>query len=121
MKKLAVLFAGFALLISVSTVLAGNGAVQGEAGDLSYPGLGIIRYLGNKPGYHFWFTPKENIGPYVAGHSYHNVYKLEVGDTSEWCGPVNIPNRAPYNLVGHTGKTAYYKIWDKTTDTLVCP
>ncbi len=121
MKKLTILIVGTLLLLSATTVLAANGAVKGEAMDPSYPGLGMIRYLGNKPGYDFWFTPTQNIGPYVAGHSYHNVYKLEVGDPSEWCGPVNIPNREPYNLVGHTGATAYYKIWDKTTDTLVCP
>jgi hypothetical protein len=110
-----------ALVAIAPSVLAGGGATQGSDYDPNYPGLGEIRYLGNRPGYHFWFTPTENIGPYMAGHSYHNVYKLSVGDPDEWCGPVNIPNRPPYNRVGHTGKTAYYKIFDTTTDTQVCP
>jgi hypothetical protein len=97
-----------------------NGAIHGSDYDPSYPGLGEIEYLFNKPGYHFWFTPTENIGPYTAGHSYHNVYKYDVKDASDWCGPVNIPPRPPYNAGGTDGGTAYYKIWDVTAETWVC-
>ena len=123
MKKklfISMLFSAILLVLVVSSVFAG-GTFRGEASDPSYPQLGPIKYLGNPAGYHFWFTANDDLGRYLAGHSYHNVYKIEVGDTSEWCGPVNVPNRPPYNQVGFTGEYAYYKIWDVTTDTLVCP
>lgn len=97
-----------------------TGTVQGSAEDPDNPGLGVIDYLFNNSGYHFWFTPTEDIGPYTAGHSYHNVYKYDLADPSDWCGPVNIPDRLPYNAGGTAGDTAYYKIWDVTAEIWVC-
>ena len=107
--------------IPAVAVAGGNGAYKGEAADPDYPQLGTIKYLANKPGYHFWFTVNADLGPYVAGHSYHNVYKFEVGDPGEWADPVTIPDREPYNLVGPVGAQVYYKIFDTTTDTQVMP
>ena len=126
MKKklfISMLFSAILLVLVVSSVFAG-GTYRGVADDPNVSALGPIKYLGNPAGYHFWFTPSADLGRYEAGHSYHNVYKLKVSDPSEWCGPNTVggnPKRAPYNQVGHTGKTVYYKIWDTTTDTLVCP
>ena len=122
MKKkisISILISAILLVMVASTVFAG-GNFRGEDVDSEAPALGVIKYLGNPAGYHFWFTANADLGPYLAGHSYHNVYKIKEGDKSEWCGPVNIPDRPPYNEVGHTG-SAFYKIWDTTTDTLVCP
>lgn len=99
---------------------AGNGTIKGSDTDPGAPWLGEIDYLFNKAGYHFWFTPTSSGGYYTAGHSYHNVYKYDVGDTTDWCGPVNIPNRPPYNAADTDGGTAYFKIWDVTTETWVC-
>ena len=116
------------MLVCVIPVVADSGkskgAFRGEAMDSKYPQLGTIKYLSNKAGYHFWFTVSADLGPYVAGHSYHNVYKLEVDDPSEWAGPIAVggnPPRPPYNQVGHEGKSVYYKIFDTTTDTQVVP
>ena len=102
----------------------GKGASRGEAMDDLNPELGLIKWLSTPAGYHFWFTPTANLGPYVAGHSYHNVYQLTVDDPSEWAGPISVggnPPRPPYNQVGHAGKSVYYKIFDTTTDTQVVP
>ena len=123
MKKLIVLtlVGGVFLLMSATTVLAKNEVFKGGAEDPYHPELGSIRYVGTKTGYHFWFTPTEDIYLYTANHSYHNIYKIEVENPSEWCGKAYIPNRTPYNLVGHTGKTTYFKVWDVTTGTSVCP
>ncbi|MFC2162298.1 hypothetical protein ACFLRF_01335 [Candidatus Altiarchaeota archaeon] len=121
MKK-TIFFGTILVLMALTTLsVAKNGAVKGVAADPNYPQLGDITYLANKPGYHFWFTMEADLGRYEAGHSYHNVYKFDVKDTSEWCGPVTIPNRAPYNLVGPVGASVYYKIWDVTEDVMVCP
>jgi hypothetical protein len=112
---------GLLLAVSVPAMAgSGNGAIRGSAADANAPALGEIDYLFNNSGYQFWFTAESDLGPYTAGHSYHNVYKYDVGDTSDWCGPVNIPNRLPYNAADTDGGTAYYKIWDKTTETWVC-
>ena len=130
MKK--VFFIGLAialLLVMVMPMVAaaggnGNGAFRGEAEDALYPELGVIKYLSNKAGYHFWFTVSADLGVYEAGHSYHNVYKVKVDDPSEWAGPIPVggnPPRAPYNEVGHEGEMVYYKIIDTTTDTQIVP
>jgi len=122
MKKklfIGMLFSAILLVMVVTSVFAG-GTVRGEDYDQGALSLGEIKYLGNPTGYHFWFTPTANISVYEEGHSYHNVYKFKAGDPSEWC-QATIPNRAPYNLVGAPGTLVYYKIWDTTTDTLVCP
>jgi len=128
-KIFSILFA-LVLVVSLGLVMAtpvaadGNGAYRGEAADSLYPALGVIKYLSNPSGYHFWFTVSANLGPYQAGHSYHNVYKVKVDDPSEWAGPIAVggnPPRAPYNQVGHTGEWVYYKIFDTTTDTQVVP
>jgi hypothetical protein len=121
-KKLVIsmLFSAVLLVLVVTSVFAG-GTSRGIAEDPNVPALGPVKYLGNPAGYHFWFTVSADLSYYEAGHSYHNVYKLRVGDPSEWCGTTKVPNREPYNLVGHTGKIVYYKVWDTTTDTLVCP
>ncbi len=127
MKKriLIALVLVLALAATASVVWAGGGgAYRGEAEDPLYPQLGMISYLATPAGYHFWFTVTANLGPYTAGHSYHNVYQVTVGDPSEWCGPIPVggnPNRAPYNLVGHAGESVYYKIFDTTTETQICP
>jgi hypothetical protein len=94
---------------------------RGTAPDVNAPALGDIDYLFNPAGFHFWFTPTADLGPYVAGHSYHNVYKYSVDDPSEWCVVPVLPDREPYNLGGTAGEMVYYKIWDTTTDTLVMP
>lgn len=117
-------------LAAIAPAAAGNGnapghaaseaTVRGAAGDPQVPNLGQIDYLFNKSGYHFWFTATGNVGSYVAGDSYHNVYKYSVEDPENWCGPVNIPNRAPYNAGGTAGQSAYYKIWNVTTESWVC-
>jgi hypothetical protein len=114
------------VVILVSLLISGTAlakAYRGSAEDPLYPEFGSMEYLSNPAGYHFWFTMSGDHAPYEAGHSYHNVYKLKVDDPSEWCGTVTVgsSNRHPYDLVGHQGETAYYKIWDTTTDTLVCP
>jgi hypothetical protein len=127
MKKIIIIGLITVLVIAAIPAVAvagGNGAYRGEAADPLYPELGTIQYLSNKAGYHFWFTVSADLGPYTAGHSYHNVYKVNVNDPSEWAGPLTVggsPQRAPYDLVGHTGETAYYKIFDTTTDTQVMP
>ncbi|MFC1625240.1 hypothetical protein ACFL15_02615 [Patescibacteria group bacterium] len=125
MKKLALFIAVIAVFLSASSVLAksDNAAFRGEAEDPKYPQLGVISYLSNNSGYHFWFTVTDDLGLYTAGHSYHNIYKVDLNDTTGWCGPNTVggnPERAPYNLVGHTGETVWYKIYDVTTDTYVC-
>ena len=130
MKKrvLIALVVVLALAASASLVWAGGpggrGAYRGEAADPNYPDLGTIKYLATPAGYHFWFTVSANLGPYEAGHSYHNVYQVTVDEPWEWCGPIPVggsPERAPYNLVGHEGESVYYKIFDTSTDTQICP
>jgi hypothetical protein len=118
MKKLVflatlIVFFLFAGMVSAKTN-------QGSALDPKALWAGEIKYLFNPSGYHFWFTPLESGGPYTEGHSYHNVYKYELENTANWCGPVNIPNRAPYNIGGTAGGTAYYKIYDITMDMYAC-
>lgn len=124
MKVLNTLFMGLVMLIlavSVTQAKSDNAALRGKAFDPNNTWLGEVTYLFNKPGYHFWFTPTANGGPYTAGHSYHNVYKYEVENPGEWCGPTTIPDRLPYNAGATAGETAYYKIWDITDNKVVCP
>jgi hypothetical protein len=128
MKKrvfIAALVLVLLMVLVVGTVSAGGGgAYRGEAEDPVYPQLGMIKYLATPAGYHFWFTVNANVSVYVADHSYHNVYQVRVGDPSEWCGPIPVggsPPRPPYNQVGHEGESVYYKIFDITTDTQICP
>lgn len=109
------------MLLLVGTASAGGGgAYRGEAEDPLYPQLGMISYLATPAGYHFWFTVTDDLGRYEAGHSYHNVYQATVDDAGEWCR-CYVPNRPPYNEVGFTGQYMYYKIFDTTTDTQICP
>ena len=118
-----------ALLIAIPVMAGGNGngAFRGEAADPDWPSLGEIEYLSNKSGYHFWFTVDGTAGAipgiYEDGHSYHNVYKTILKDTSDWAGPITVGSggRPPYTSVGHQGEQAYYKIFDTTTDTQVLP
>jgi hypothetical protein len=127
MRKVILVALGLALLmvLLVATVSAGGGgAYRGEATDPLYQQLGTIKYLATPAGYHFWFTPSADVAWYEAGHSYHNVYQVRVDDPTEWCGPIPVggsPPREPYNLVGHEGESVYYKIFDTTTDTQICP
>jgi len=118
------------VLTLTTPVLAGDkgkGAYRGEAADPLYWQLGTIKYLSNPSGYHFWFTAVGNLGIYEKGHSYHNVYKLadKVDDPGEWAGPGKVPEagtgRPPYNLVGHEGKSVYWRIYDTTTGTQIVP
>ena len=59
-------------------------------------------------------------GPYDAGDSYHNIYKYKLKNTSDWCGPVLVADRLPYNAGGTAGQMAYYKIWNVTDGVWVC-
>ena len=104
MKKL-MLSLFFVVLFAVFAVPAFAKTERGEATDPNATWLGIIKYLGNSAGYHFWFTPTETHGNYTAGHTYHNIYKFELEDASDWCpSQATVPNRAPYNLVASPGK-----------------
>ncbi len=128
MKKIlfSVLLVLVLVLVMVSPVMAappeGKGASRGEAVDPNYSELGMIKYLGNPAGYHFWFTMSADLAHYEMGHSYHNVYQLTVDDPDEWSGVAIIPDREPYNLVGHpVGTQVYYKIFDTATGTQIYP
>ena len=124
MKKLITMFLIFALtLFVVKGVSAGN--VKGETEDPYYKQqLGLIKYLGTPSGYHFWFTLTASIpynSNYDVGHTYHNIYKFNVKDTSYWCPrQTTVPDRKPYNIVAEPGTKAWYKIYDLTTGTYVC-
>ncbi len=107
------------LLLTVSSPVQAK-TVSGEANDPNALWLGTIKYLGNPAGYHFWFTPTETRAWYTIGHTYHNVYKFDLKDTTEWCGPATVPDREPYNLVATPGTQVYYKIYDVTMDAYVC-
>ena len=108
------------LLLTVSSPVQAK-TFSGEAKDPNALWLGTIKYLGNPAGYHFWFTPIETRGRYIEGHTYHNVYKFDLKDTTEWCGSSTIvPDREPYNLVATPGIEVYYKIYDVTMDAYVC-
>ena len=121
MKKLP-LVAVVALMLALAFAApAAAKTLRGSAQDANAPTLGDIEYLFNPAGFHFWFTPVDNLGPYTAGHSYHNVYKYTVDDPAEWCTVPSLPDREPYNIGGTDGEMVYYKIWDTTTDTLVRP
>jgi len=124
MKKIAILCLVallFTVAVSMPVAADGKGAIRGKCDDSNAQWLGEITYLANRSGGHLWFTPTTDGGPYIAGHSYHNVYKLKVGDPSEWCIVPSVPNRMPYNIIAQAGKPVYYKIFDTTTDTQVCP
>lgn len=116
-----VVILGLAMMVSPIWAKGGGGTNRGVASDPNAEWLGPVKYLGNPAGYHFWFTPTASLGSYEAGHSYHNVYKLQVDDESEWCYGGPAPNRPPYNRTGHTGQMVYYKIFDTTTGDLVRP
>ncbi len=108
------------LLLTVSSPAQAK-TVSGEASDSNALWLGTVKYLGNPAGYHFWFTPTETRGCYIEGHTYHNVYKFDLKDTTEWCGSsATVPDRGPYNLVATPGTEVYYKIYDVTMDAYVC-
>lgn len=116
----ALLAAVIGAVAAISAVASAD-TIHGTAIDQNAQGLGEITYVFNPSGYQFWFTATADVGTnYVAGHSYHNVYKYDVNDPTDWCGPVTIPDRPPYNAAGTDGRTAYYKIWDVTTETAVC-
>jgi len=109
--------ASFALAVQPEEV----GNIEGSGQDDRFRALGEIRYSFNPEGYDFWFTPTQDIAAYVAGHSYHNMYRYEVeeGDDS-WCGPVFVPDRMPYNAGGTVEEEVYYKILDETAETYIC-
>lgn len=119
MKKI-MLFSVLLFLFAVISSQLYAHTSKGTAFDENALWLGEITYLGNPSGYHFWFTPEESHFWYTANHNYHNVYKFEVDNPEEWCGTVLVPDREPYNLVGHTDSVVYYKIIDLTTGE-VCP
>ncbi|OGK11365.1 hypothetical protein A2954_03250 [Candidatus Roizmanbacteria bacterium RIFCSPLOWO2_01_FULL_37_12] len=123
MKKI-INFLTFLTLVLVFTVAVSakseNAAFKGSAVDPNFGALGEIKYVGNTQGYHFWFTVSSNLGPYVSGHSYHNVYKFDLEDTSDWCGPAIVPNREPYNLIAEVGTNVWFKIFDVTANAYVC-
>jgi len=85
--------------------------------------IGMVDWLDNPTGFHFWFTIDKSYSHYIEGHSYHNIYKLVdvIEDPSEWCGPVTIPNKSPFDKTRHVGEQTYYKIWDMTAEMWVCP
>ncbi len=111
-----------AMSTMVTALAAGhnNGAVQGTATDDNFGQE--VDYLFNKAGYHFWFTATgwASSGYYELGDSYHNIYKYSVDDPWNWCDTTTIPDREPYNAGDTAGQTAYYKIWNVTTETWVC-
>lgn len=109
------------LLVVAGAVSASAKTTQGSAYDPNVAALGEISYLFNPAGFHLWFTPNADIGPYVAGDSYHNVYKYSVDDPTEWCIVPVLPDRLPYNAGGTAGQMVYYQIWNTTTDMLVVP
>ena len=118
------------LILSVSIVAAllitGSVFAKAYRGTDYYDGVpefGMVTWLDNPAGFHFWFTLEEDFDVYYEGHSYHNIYKLvdKVDDPSEWCGPVTIPNKSPFNQTRHVGEQTYYKIWDVTAEMWVCP
>jgi hypothetical protein len=130
MRKIAIaitVVVALMMALAVPVMAGGNGAFRGAAEDPSWPSLGEIEFLSNNSGYHFWFTVDGSKGAipgvYVDGHSYHNVYKTILNDTAGWAGPIIVGGggRPPYNMVGHQGEQAYYKIFDTTTDTQVVP
>lgn len=126
MKKVITLCLLSLLLVSTITspVLAGdkgNGAVKDTCFDSKALWLGELTYLANNSGGHMWFTPTKTGGPYIAGHSYHNVYKYTVDDPSEWAVIPVVPDREPYNIFGKAGEKLYYKIFDTTMDVQIMP
>jgi len=122
MKRTFILALAVVMLIGLTSAVAyagGNGALKGTAYDPNCPELGEITYLGNHAGYHFWFTVTADVGPYVEGHSYHNIYKFQVDDPENWQEFTTNADRPPYNLVVEPGTTLYYKVWDVTAETWV--
>jgi hypothetical protein len=99
-----------------------NYLVAGEAEDPNTPQLGLIQYTGYLKGYEFWFIPIGDVSIYTAGHPYHNFYEVNPLPLTpaDWCGTTVVPDRPPYNLVGHTGETVYWKAIDETTNSKDC-
>lgn len=98
-----------------------SSTVEGTDWDLNATWLGEITYMGNTKGYHLWFTPELSSGVYIAGDEFHNVYQYQVGDPEEWAGPIEVVNRAPYNIAGIAGNMVYYRIYNTTTDEMIVP
>lgn len=94
--------------------------IIGAMPDANSPQLGLIIFSGDKEEYHFWFTPNTNILDYIAGHTYHVIYKSSVDDTDEWCPQITVVDRPPYNLFGNAGELVYFKIIDVTTGDTPC-
>lgn len=125
MKRLIVIVLVIVMVLTlgsgVASAVSVNGAERGVCEDENALWLGEITYLANKSGGHLWFTPTADGGPYIAGHRYHNVYKYNVDDPSEWAIVPVVPDRLPYNKIATPGEPIYYKIFDTTTDTQVVP
>lgn len=95
-------------------------AIIGAMPDTNSPQLGLINFSGTAEEYHFWFTPNTNVLDYIAGHTYHVIYKAEVDNPGEWCGQALVVDRPPYNLFGNAGEQVYFKIFDITTGDNPC-
>ena len=99
-----------------------NGAVKGTATDDNFDQE--VDYLFNKAGYHFWFTATTpgwaGSLVYTEGTDYHNIYKYQVDDPSEWCGTTTVVDREPYNIGETVGQKVYYKIWNVTDQKPAC-
>lgn len=146
--KRPLLVMAMVIALAMSTMagaLANNGKAPGHENDTGavrvddspsrLTGDGTLDFLGNKSGFHLWFTVAESSllagNPnYTVGNSYHNVYKWadQIGDVdpAEWCNngaATTFPDREPYNLGGDIptgGRDAVYKIWDVTNEAWVC-
>ena len=129
MKRKWILIVSLALLASF--MLTGSALGKAYRGVAPYDGrpeFGMVKWLDNPAGFHFWFTMEADLiilpwYNYEEGHSYHNIYKLEVDDPSEWCGigMVTVPNKSPFNQTRHVGEQVYFKIWDITDNEWDCP
>ena len=131
MRKTILMVACVGLLAVVLTAIVsagGNGAIRGVARDAVSPTdcKGPMTYLFNKAGFHFWFTgqPRPCTGNqgWVEGHTYHGVYKYkEPDDPCEWCGPLPVVDRMPFNAGGTAGWDFWYKYFDTTTGEQIRP
>jgi len=94
--------------------------IIGAMPDQNAPQLGLINFSGTADEYHFWFTPNTNVLEYIAGHTYHIIYKAEVENPDDWCGQAPVVDRPPYNLFGNTRELVYFRIIDVTTGETPC-